>query len=104
MVKVEGRGGERPAIKIVDTTTEKVSQPWVAHALFMSELVPQDIDVAEQLVEEGAAEWTAEVGHCAGNASPFPPSLLPSSSLLPPPSSLLPPLSSLLPPPIAAIR
>ena len=32
MVKVEGRAGERPRVRIVDTTTEKVGG---AHELFM---------------------------------------------------------------------
>ena len=43
MVMVEVKGEERSEIKIVDTTTDK------------------DIDVAEQLVEEGMAEWSMEV-------------------------------------------
>ena len=43
MVMVEVRGDERSEVKIVDTTTDN------------------DIDVAEQLVEEGVAEWILEV-------------------------------------------
>lgn len=72
----------------------------VGGSYIIHELAPQDIDVAEQLVEEGVAEWTAEVGHLMRNASPLPPShccpcspsLLFHTSLLPP--SLPPPPSS----------
>ena len=49
MVMVEVRGVERSEVKIVDTTTDK------------------DIDVAEQLVEEGVAEWTMEVCYFKGD-------------------------------------
>ncbi|CAI8036910.1 Tudor and KH domain-containing protein, partial [Geodia barretti] len=52
MVMVEVKGEERSEIKIVDTTTDK------------------DIDVAEQLVEEGMAEWSMERPLGDGEDSP----------------------------------